>query len=406
MSDIQEVKDIFADVQKVTHALRTEVEDLKGKSKDFVDADRVAKIEATLAAELKAANDANAELKSRLADLETKTNRPGAPGGKDVSPERKAFADYMRKGVEAAELKAMQVGIGADGGFAVPREMAAGIQERLWRSSPVRQVASIVTVDGSAYDMLLERGQAGFEWAGETSTRNETDTPTINRITITKHELSAMPKVSQRMLDQASFDVEGWLTGRVADRFGRAEASAFVSGAGINTPKGFLAYSTAATADDTRAAETLQHRNTGQSGAFATTGPADVLLQTFYDLQAQYQANAVWMMKNTTLAAVAVLKDGNGQYLLSNMLNTDGTMLQTIMGRPAVQADDMPAIASNSLSIAVGDFARGYTIVQGPGIRVLRDPFSAKPHVLFYTTANIGGGVTDFDAIKLIRFGS
>ena len=264
----------------------------------------------------------------------------------------------------------------------------------------------MVSLDGNSYDIMVERGDAGAEWAGESSTRNETDTPTINRISIALHELSAQPKITQRLLDNATFDVEGWLTGYVADKFSRTEATAFVSGDGDAKPKGFLSYGKSTDADASRAVETLQYRVTGASGAFATTNPADVLTKAFYDLHGVYQSQASWMMRSSTAAETAVLKDGNGNYLIQGMMNAEGQFIRTIQGRPVFMAEDMPAIGANSYSIAVGDFGRGYTIVDGQAVTVLRDPFSAKPNVLFYTIKRVGGGLAEADAIKLIKFGA
>jgi HK97 family phage major capsid protein len=406
MADIEEVKSLFAETQKIAAAARDKVEEMSKKSADYIDNDTLTKIKADLAEKMADADKSQAELKARLEAVETKANRPGAASG-EISPEAKAIDAYLRKGVEApAELKAMATNDNVNGGYMVPDGMRDGIAKRLRRSSPVREVATVVGFQGDQYQVLMERGDAGFEWAGETQTRSETDTPTINRISITAHELSALPKVSQRLLDNATFDVESWLTGYVSDRFARAEASAFVAGDGVNQPKGFLSYSKATTADETRANETLQYRVTGASGAFAASpNAADALVKVFYDLQGAYQANASWMMKNTTMAEVAVLKDGDGAFLLREMLNGDGSMVRTIQGRPAYIADDMPAIAADSYSIAVGDFT-DYTIVDGLNVTVLRDPYSAKPNVLFYVTKRVGGGLTGFDGIKLLKFGT
>ena len=410
MADVEEIKKLFDDTQRVAQAAKDKAEEIAKKSADFVDQDTLKKMKDDLAEQFTKSDKLQADLKARIDEVEVKGNRPGAPGaGKLDTPEAKAFDAYVRKGAEPGpEHKAMSTQVSGDGGYLAPPELAAGIQKRLRRTSPVREVARVVNLDGNgSYDILVERGDAGFSWAGETQTRTETDTPTINRISIALHELSAMPKVSQRLLDTASFDVEGWLTGYVDDRFARAEDTAFVSGSGLNRPKGFLSYSTASTADDSRAVETLQYRATGADGAFAASpNAADALVKLFYDLQAQYMVNASWMMKNSTMADVAVLKDGDGAFLLREMLNGDGTLVRTIMGRPAYAADDMPAIASNAMAIAVGDFMSGYTIAEGTGLSVLRDPFSAKPHILFYTTKRLGGGVTDFDAIKFLKFGA
>lgn len=403
MSELQEVKELFTSTEKKLEALRSDFDDLKGKQADYIDQDRQRKMADDLAAQFSAEQKAMAE---RLDKLETAGNRPGAAGkSEDEIKAAKLFNDYLRKGVEADEFKAMATSQQDSGGFLVSNTMEAGIRARLRRTSPVRAVANVISgFSGGSYEVLVERGDSGYEWAGEKSSRSETTTPTIDRISIALHELSAMPKVTQRLLDNADYDIEGWLEDRIADRFARAEATAFVSGDGVNKPKGFLSYSTATTADESRAAETLQYRGTGTSGGFDATNPANVLIQTFYDLQGQYQANATWMMKNITAAQVATIQDDNG-YLLRGVLNGEGSIVRTIQGRPLEIADDMPVYTgAGALGIAVGDFTAGYTIIDGKNVTVLRDPYSAKPHVLFYTTKRVGGGVTEFDAIKLIKF--
>lgn len=403
MSDIEEVKGIFTETQKTLEALRSDVETLKGKSADYIDTDRQEKMKADLAAKFEAEQKAIAD---RLDAIETAANRPGGADAKSERDEKyaKAFWSYMRKGAEAEELKAMSTQVNADGGYMVESQMEAGIRDRQRRTTPIRQIANVVSLDGGSYDILVSRGPGSGEWAGERASRNETDTPTVNRITIALHELSAMPKASQRMLDNPTFDAEGFITTEVVRVFSEMEATAFVSGDGVNKPKGFLAYGKSTSADDSRAVETLQYRITGAAGAFAASNPADVLVRTFYDLQGAYQANASWMMKSTTAAECAVLKDGDGAYLVRGMFNADGVFVRTIQGRPMYMAEDMPAIADNAYAIAVGDFGAGYTIVDGKAVTVLRDPYSAKPHVLFYTTKRVGGGLVEADAIKLIQF--
>lgn len=403
MSDIEEIKGLFAETQKVAKEARDTAADLAKKSADYIDAEKLGKMKAELAEVMSKMDAAQAEIKSRVDEMEVKGNRPGKIAGQ--TPEAKAIDAYLRTGA-AVETKGMATNVNADGGYLVPDGMRDGIAKRARRSSPVREVATVVAFQGDQYQVLVERGDAGFQWAGETQTRSETDSPTINRISITAHELSALPKASQRILDNATFDIESWLTSYVGDRFKRAEATAFVSGSGSGQPKGFLSYGKSTSADDSRANETLQYRVTGTSGGFrASPNAADDLVKIFYDLQGVYQANASWMMKNTTMAEVAVLKDGDGAFILRDMLNGDGSLVRTIQGRPAYIADDMPAIGADSFSIAVGDFA-DYTIVDGLNVTVLRDPFSAKPNVLFYVTKRVGGGLTGFDGIKLLKFGT
>ena len=386
-----ELKALLEQDQKATKELREKVEQLE-KRPDGVTADEVKRLQDDLAAKM-------TEMQERIADVEAR-KEVKKPGGPEADIEVKRFDAFIRRGDET-ELKSMATNSNPDGGYLAPTTMLAGVQERLRRTSPVRTVASIYAA--STLELLVERDDAGFEWAGETQVRNETATPTINKISIPTHELSALPKISQRLMDEATLDIGGWLEGQVSDRFSRAEATAFISGNGIDKPKGMLTYATATTADESRAAQTMQHIITGAAGAFATTGPADVFTRAFYLLQDRYANRARWMMKNSTAAVVATLKDGDGRYLLQSMLNADGTLLRTIHGRPVVIADDMPAIADDALSIVYGDFS-AYAIVDNGAFRVLRDPYSAKPFVLFYCTKRVGGGVTDFDAIKFIKF--
>lgn len=408
MTDVAEVKSLFDQLMAAQTALRSEHEALAGKAKDFVDDDRVKRIETEFAAKLAAAQKASEELKAlqeRFSAMEAKLGRGGAPGGGEGEAERKSFGLWLKGRPSDFEQKAMTADSNPDGGYLVPVAMRAGIAERLRRWSPVRSVANVVGIDGASYDLLVERGDSGFEWSGERSTRNETTTPTINRITINLHELSASPRASQRMIDDAGFDIEAWLTGHVVGRFARAEGAAFVSGDGVNKPMGFLSYPTAATADAARAAGTLERVGTGASGAFAADPDgAHVLIDVIHALQPAYRAGAVFMAKSTTAAALAKLQDSDGAYVLHSMMAADGGVVTRIKGYPLIEADDMPALGAGSLSIAFGNFGIGYTVVDSGGVRVLRDPYSAKPFVIFYVTKRTGGGVSDFDAIKLIQF--
>lgn len=406
MAELDEVKNLFEASQKSLTDLRAEFEDHQKKTADVVSEEKLAKMEADFADKFKAQSDAVLEMKAleeRLSKIETAGNRPGAPGGKPEG-EMKSFVDWARGKSSDFEAKAMTETSNPDGGYLVPVEMRDGIQERLRRTSPVRSVANVVTVSGPRYEMLVERGDAGYEWVGEQQTRSDTATPTVNKIAISVHELSAMPKVSQRMLDDASFDLGAWLTGYVSDRFARAEAGGYVTGNGIDRPRGFLDYDTAATADDSRATATLEHVVSGSSGGFTGSGtPADPFVDIIYKLQQPYRGGSVFMMKSTVAATVAKFKDGDGNYLLQTLMGGDGGPVTRLLGYPLVEAEDMPDAAAGSLSVAFGNFGVGYTIVDNAGVRILRDPFSSKPFVLFYATKRTGGGVTDFDAIKLMK---
>jgi HK97 family phage major capsid protein len=244
--------------------------------------------------------------------------------------------------------------------------------------------------------VLVDRTEAGAGWATETAAITETSTPLIDRITIPLHELSALPKASQRLLDDAAFDIEGWLASRIAEKFARAEAAAFVTGNGVDKPKGFLDYPKVANATWTWG--NLGHIASGSASAVTSTDP---LVDLVYALGAEYRAGATFVMNSKTTGVIRKLKDADGRYLWSDGFAAGEPA--RLLGYPVLVAEDMPDIAAGSNPIAFGNFARGYTIAERPDLRVLRDPFSAKPHVLFYATKRVGGAVSDFAAIKLLR---
>lgn len=405
MEDIQgsltDIKAARTKTDEMLATLRSEVDAVKGRFDDVVDRERIERIEADVAAKIAAEQKAT---DARLAALEAGRNRPGASGASAEDAERKAaFFGMLRGKVGEAEYKSMQESSGPDGGFLVMPTMADGIVSRKRRSSPLRGVANVVSISGNEYDVPLEFGDMGAGWVGETQTRSATTTATIDLVKIPVHEMHASPKITQRMLDDAAFDIEAWLVERIGARLGRLEATAFVAGDGVAKPKGFTAYSTAATADASRAAGTLEHVATGTSGGFDGTNPADAFISLLYALHPDHRAMAVWGAASATLATIAKFKDGDGNYLLHRMADNTAPSGIGILGRPVVEMEDMPAIAANSLSVVCGNFAAGYTIVERVGITVLRDPFSSKPFVLFYTTQRVGGAVTDFDAIKLLK---
>ncbi len=321
-------------------------------------------------------------------------------------PHAKAFAAYVRNGDDdqlrglAMEGKAMSSAVAGDGGYLVDPQTSATIQGVLNATASLRQVASVVNVEATSYDVLIDTTETGAGWASESDPAAETGTPSIERIVIPLHELSALPKVSQRLLDDSAFDIESWLAGRVAEKFARAEAASFVNGNGADKPTGFLTYPTAAAGTETWGE--IGSVKTGVAGDFAASGPADAIVDLVYALGAQYRANATFVMNSKTVGAVRKLKDADGRFLWSDGLAAGEPA--RLMGYPVLVAEDMPDIAAGASAIAFGDFAAGYTIAERPDLRVLRDPFSAKPHVLFYATKRVGGDVSDFSAIKVLKF--
>jgi len=329
--------------------------------------------------------------------------RPMLSAEAEGAPHQKAFDAYLRSGDDmglrslAFEGKAMSTAVASDGGVLVSPQAAETIRSILVSTASIRSIASVVQVEAGSLDILIDRAEVGAGWATETAATAESTTGTLEKINIPVHELAAQPKASQRLLDDAAFDVETWLAGRIAEKFARSESSAFISGNGVDKPKGVLSYP--AVANGTWTWGNLGYVPTGAAGALATIDP---LVDLVYALPAQYRARAAFVMNSRTTGVLRKLKDADGRFLWSDGM-TAGEPAR-LMGYKVLICEDMPDIAAGSLSIAFGDFQAGYTIAERPDLRVLRDPYSAKPHVLFYATKRVGGGVTDFAAIKLLKF--
>lgn len=346
-----------------------------------------------------------ATLRGRLDDAVVAGQRPALDGvkGGAVDPARAAFVDrYLRQGHEAGvELKSFNGASGAAGGYAVPREIDAVIDTTLKAISPIRGIANVVRTGTAGYRKLVSAGGVVAGWASETGARAETATPVFNEIVPPSGELYANPAASQAMLDDAQFDVEGWLAGEIAREFAVAEGAAFVSGNGVNKPRGFLTYTTTNEGDAARAFGSLQYVASGAAGAFGTGGP-DKLIDLVQSLRAPYRQGASFVMNSATLAVIRKMKTSDGAFLWQPSVAAGQPA--TLLGYPVVEAEDMPDIAANSLSIAFGNFAAGYVIAERGETSILRDPFSNKPFVHFYAVKRIGGGVANSEAIKLMRF--
>ena len=355
------------------------------------------------------------DLKKDIERIEAKSNLVGLVAGKgaDADPNKVAyktafFDRFVRKGEDSAEIKSLQakawsIGTPADGGYAVPEQIDRAIEKLVRDVSPVRSVANVVTVGTSDYKKLVNVNGIASGWVGETAARPATNTSQLAEVVPPMGELYANPQVTQQALDDMFFDVESELQAQLVEEFANAEGAAFVSGNGTNKPKGFLAYTTAATADSARAFGTLEHIATGVAGDFAASNKADVLFSTVGALKQGYRAGALWMMNKGILFEMLRIKDGQGNYLWQPSIQDSGLGIR-LLGFGVVEAEDMPAKAANSLSIAFGNFRRGYTIVDRMGMRMLRDPYSNKPYVGFYTTKRVGGAVINSEAIKLVKF--
>jgi len=333
--------------------------------------------------------------------------RKGVTGGQmDVSEYRaykNAFGNYLRKnnaGSQIEEQKALSVGSDPDGGYAVTPDMTGRIASLVFETSPMRQVANIVTIGTDTLEGFNDLSEATSGWVGETGSRDETDTPKIGQWKISVHEQYAEPRATQKLLDDAMFDIEAYLAGKIAERLARMENAAFINGDGVQKPRGILTYE--AGVPSASNFSVIEQISSGASGAFASDNPGDALISLVYSLKAPYREKAVFMMNRDTLAEVRKLKDGNGNYLWQpDFQQKQGG---TLLGFNVIEAEDMPAIGAGSLSIAFGDFDAAYQIVDRQGINILRDSFTAKPYVKFYTTKRVGGDVVNFEAIKLMKF--
>ena len=319
---------------------------------------------------------------------------------------KQAFNSYLRRGERALSTdirNALSVGSDPDGGQWVPAATTNKIIKKLFDTSPMRQVASIVTIGTDRLEIPkdLEEGTSGG-WVGETATRAATATPEVGLQEIPVHEQYAMPKATQKVIDDAQFPIESWLSGKIADKLVNTENAAFVTGDGVGKPRGFTDYSSVTAEDSARPWGKLQHVLSGGSGVIPDT--PDELIALTSKLKSQYRRNASWVMNRFTRASIRKLNDSNNQYYLIPDLSTGGAA--TLLGYPIVEFDDMADAANAAIVAAFGDFKTGYQIVDRAGIRVLRDPFTNKPYILYYTTKRVGGDVTNFDAIKLLRCSS
>jgi HK97 family phage major capsid protein len=348
------------------------------------------------------------KIKTQSLELEAKMRRPGlgvdATQDEVKSAHQKAFNAFIRKGHEgdlrAIEQKALSVNSDPDGGYLVTDDMSGRIVTKIFETSPIRQYANIVTISTDAISGPVDINEASVGWVSEEGSRTDTNTPQIGEWRIPVHELYAKPKATQKLLDDVSVNVEAWLANKVADKMARTENNAFVLGDGVGKPRGFLTY-TAGTSW-----QQIQQVISGASAALTSNGLIDLI----YSMKAAYRGGAVFGMNRLTQAAVRKLRDdsgasaGTGDYLWQPGLQSGQP--STLLGYPVTEFDDMADVAANSLSVVFGNFKEAYMIVDRIGIRTLRDPYSAKPYVEFYTTKRVGGDVVNFEAVKIQKTAS
>jgi HK97 family phage major capsid protein len=397
-----DAQDVYEAMMRTFEEFKSEndarLKTIEQRGGDVVGEDKLARIDAALHTQ-----------QQQIEALSLKGARPALGAERASSPHgarehKSAFDDYVRNGETAGlrqlEQKAMSVGSNPDGGYLVPVELETEIGQRLANISPIRGLAAVRVISGSIYKKPFMTAGPATGWVGETDPRTQTAASTLDALSFPAMELYAMPAATATLLEDSAVNLDQWLAGEVDQVFAEQEGLAFVSGDGSGKPKGFLGYTNVA--NGSWAWGNIGYIATGVAGAFPSSNPSDVLVDLIYALRAGYRQNAYFVMNRKTQSTIRKFKDSTGNYLWQPPAVPGGK--SSLIGFPLADTEDMPDVAANSLSIAFGDFRRGYLIVDRQGVRVLRDPYTAKPYVLFYTTKRVGGGVQDFDAIKLLKF--
>lgn len=432
MSRAPETKDgdLALEVKQAVDTLAKTFEDFKTKNderlkqvetkrgEDGVTKDEVEKLN-------KAIDDAQVELKKRLDEMEAKANRLALSGGngadeakaarifgkmigqKDFSPEslgeyKEDLGGYLRR----SEVKATTMAVAQDpsGGFWVTPDTSGRMVKKIYDSTPMRQLANVVSISTDALEGPIDNGEADAAWIGESQTRVQTDAPQIGMWRIPVNELYAYPKVTQKLLEDAAIDVEAWLGDKSTSKFSRKENAAFISGDGVLKPRGIMTYDFATTADATRAWGTFQYVPSGAlSGGALPTGASDALIDLIFELKAGYRQNANFLMARRTIGAIRKLKDGQGNYLVDLRLR-DSALVESIFGYAITDGEDMPAVSANNFGVLFGDFNEAYTIVDRLGISVVRDNITQPGFVKFHMRKRVGGGAVNFEAVKALKF--
>lgn len=368
------------------------------KFADVVQAEKVDKINAEITSLSKALDDVN----KVMAAMRVGGSAAGA-ADPDKQAHAAAFDKFFRKGADngLADLEvkaALTTQSDPDGGYFVPTEMEGTIDRVLGTVSALRGMARKINISTDEYKKLVNMGGTTSGWVGEEDSRPNTDGPTIREILINVHEIYAQPLSTQKALDDSAINIEQWLADEVATEFAEQEGAAFITGNGVKKPRGILSYNTVANAS--YAWGSLGYVVTGHASAFASSAPADALIDLFYSLKQGYRSNASFLTSDAVMGTIRKMKNTEGDYLWAPPTTE---MPATILGKPAYTDDNMNALGSNAFPVAFGDWSRGYLIADRVGIRVLRDPFTQKPYIKFYTTKRVGGGVVNFEAIKLLK---
>jgi len=410
-SPVRGIQRVYADATNPT-ALVIELQKAWAEFKTQNDA-QIAEIKAgitdpTRETTLQNLNSAVTAMQAQMTDIAVKAAAFEMGGGskvdKDVEAHAKAFNQFFRKGVDAGlrdlEVQArLTTQSDPDGGFVVPYEMEQAIDRVLGKMSAMRSLATVRPIGASNYKKIVNKGGTSSGWVGESGTRSETNTPSLVGLDFPVMELYAQPAATQTMLDDGSMNIESWLADEVSIEFSEQEGDAFINGNGVSKPRGILSYDMVANASYVWGK--TGYIKTGAAADFASTAPTDNLIDLIHSLKRGYRQNGSFVLNDLTVSKIRKFKDVDGQYLWQPSMQMGEP--SRLLGYPAETDDNMPDVGANAYPVAFGDFKRAYLVIDRIGIRVLRDPFTSKPNVLFYTTKRVGGGIQNFEAIKFLK---
>jgi|AKVG01.1.fsa_nt_gi HK97 family phage major capsid protein len=394
---LNEIKSLVEGVNSSFADLRTEQENLKGRL-DSLDDLKLDRMTDDITKKLE-------QVQEKQAKLEAASNRPGVESSEKSAESKAQFDKWLRdhKGGKSEldiQTKAMSTDVNPDGGYLVRPEFADFVVDRVFETSPLRQVARVIQIGTKSIEVLVDDDEAAARWISEGASGGETDTPEIGLKEITAHKQEADPRLTTEQIEDSVLDVEQWIQDKVSSKFARGENTSFVTGNGVGKPRGFMTYDAWAAAG-TYERNKIEQVNSGSASALT----ADGLIDLQNALKEPYQPNAVFGMNRTTFGAALKLK-GNDNYFFSPTLLKDGSQGMTLLGKRVIFMDDVAEIGSNTLSIVYADFSTAYTIVDRVGLQVLRDPYTNKGFVTYYTYKRVGGDVTNFDGIKIQKIAS
>lgn len=381
---VESLNKAFADF-KAEH--NQQLEDVKKGNADALQALKVDAINAEISRLQKSVDDTNTQMAA--------AQMGGATVGNVKDREyTEAFQAHFKKGdVQAALSK----GTGAEGGYLAPVEWDRTITDKLRLVSPIRSIATVQSISTAGFTKLFNLGGTASGWVGEAAARPATNTATFGSLAYNTGEIYANPAATQQLLEDSEINLETWLANEVETEFAAQEGTAFVSGNGTNKPTGLLTYVTGGANAAAHPFGAITAINSGAAAAVT----ADSIIRLIYSLPAAFTANARFIMNRSTMEAVRLLKDGQGNYLWQPSYIAGQP--PTLAGYPITEVPDMPNVAAAAKAIMFGDFARGYLVVDRTGINVLRDPYTNKPFIQFYTTKRVGGGLLNPESLKALN---